>query len=187
MRSASSAWVISPWANRSARIELVTLVGLLMPPATAPAGRRRASAPSRHRPQHEAEVDDVGDPEVVHLGHRHEHGRRRAGHEEPAAGVLAEPVDLLVPHVAPAAVARAGRLDQDPARDRRDDRGAGRPQQHRGVRHLGDRGARQPPQDDREVDGVGARAGHQVDPGALLFVRHRTLTRPCKRTLTRPM
>jgi hypothetical protein len=37
IRWASSACVISPRANRSARIELVILVGLLMPPHPHPA------------------------------------------------------------------------------------------------------------------------------------------------------
>src|SRR5215469_7549389 len=54
---------------------------------------------SDDRPQHEPEVDDVGDPEVVPLGQGHEEGRRRGGDDAPAAGVLAESVDLLVPHV----------------------------------------------------------------------------------------
>src|SRR6266571_6710041 len=121
MRSANCACVISPWAKRSARIELVTLVGLLMAIGlqTPPVGDELHHG-SDDRPQHETEVDDIGDPEVVPPGHRHEQCYRGAGDDEPAADVLAEPGDLPVPHVAPVAVAGSRGLDRDPAHHRGD-------------------------------------------------------------------
>src|SRR5262249_20059939 len=113
MRAASCACVIWPWASRSARMELVILVGLLIAAGlkAAPVGDQLDHGPG-DRPQHEPEVDDVGDPEVAHLRQRQEEGGRRATHHEPAADVLAEPVDLLVPHVCAAAVAGPRGLDQ---------------------------------------------------------------------------
>src|ERR1700680_4764709 len=100
MRSANCACVISPSANRSARIELVTLVGLLTATGlqTPPVGDQLHHG-SGDRPQNEPEVDDVGDPEVIPLGDGHAEGGCRAGDEKPAADILAEPVDLPVPHV----------------------------------------------------------------------------------------
>src|ERR1017187_7101073 len=57
-RSASCACVISPWANRSPRIELVILVGLLMAGLQTPLVGDELHHGSDDRPQNEPEVDE---------------------------------------------------------------------------------------------------------------------------------
>src|SRR5688500_16055091 len=113
-RSARSAWVISPWLKRSARIELVTRVGLTM--SEAPPVRHDLRHRGAERGQAEREVERVGDPEVVDLGHGQHQRHQRGEAHDVEADELADAVDLPVALVFPVHILPAGEHAGDDVR-----------------------------------------------------------------------